>query len=755
MPHTSVGRPGVARRRGAPVVGDRHAAGRSGRAVSGTLSGRTQTESIRAPTALLAADLNYDFRTDLVLAGAGGLRLLRQDEDGRFTDVTATTKLPAPRARRAGLRRLGGRHRHRRRSRRRAWLRSTAPPVVLRNNGDGTFTAQRPFPGVGARARVRLGRPRRRRRARRGVLDADGVVHVFLNLRGATSARHPLPVGFPTAVAMAATDLDGDAPFDLLALDPRRRRPAGLRGRERRTAGRRTSVAQVDPLAGGSRPAPRASWSPTSTTTARRSDRGRPNASSRVLLGRRSRHVQEPGTALAFACTGRRRPRRRRPARAAGPGRSGRPVRAVEQGRKGLSLAGAAPARRDRHRRPAHQLVRHRRRGRDPLRTARAEAGHRVAAWCTSASARPRGPTSCGSSGRTASCSRSSTRAAETRRSRATQRLKGSCPWLFAWNGHEMSFVTDLIWRSPLGLRINAQADGRRADDRGLGQGARRPARAAGRRVRPAHHRRALGDALLRPRRRCSSSITREDTEVFVDERFAVPPPPLEAIATGPGAARSARSRDDPGAMSSAVVRDARRPRISISRGRGAYQGMTRDHFVEMELPDDAPRHGSALARRAGLDSSDRQLGQRRHRPGRRTPRRTASSLLGGRCGRAASTTSATGLGFPAGKDKTVLVDLAGLFPADGPAARCGSPRTSRSSGTGWAGRSGRPDVAARATRGSSSRRPSCATAATRSPSRQTPSSPERPRYVARRHRAALARPRGLSTRASATCASC
>ena len=40
---------------------------------------------------------------------------------------------------------------------------------------------------------------------------------------------------------------------------------------------------------------------------------------------------------------------------------------------------------------------------------------------------------------------------------RADQRLKGSCPWLFAWNGREMAFVTDLIWRSPLGLRINAQ----------------------------------------------------------------------------------------------------------------------------------------------------------------------------------------------------------------------------------------------------------------------------------------------------------
>src|SRR6185436_4294935 len=39
----------------------------------------------------------------------------------------------------------------------------------------------------------------------------------------------------------------------------------------------------------------------------------------------------------------------------------------------------------------------------------------------------------------------------------AEQRLKGSCPWVFAWNGGRMVFVTDFLWRSPLGLRINAQ----------------------------------------------------------------------------------------------------------------------------------------------------------------------------------------------------------------------------------------------------------------------------------------------------------
>lgn len=36
------------------------------------------------------------------------------------------------------------------------------------------------------------------------------------------------------------------------------------------------------------------------------------------------------------------------------------------------------------------------------------------------------------------------------------QILKGSCPWLFTHDGDSLAFVTDVLWRSPLGLRINA-----------------------------------------------------------------------------------------------------------------------------------------------------------------------------------------------------------------------------------------------------------------------------------------------------------
>src|SRR5208283_328363 len=47
-----------------------------------------------SPEGVSQVDFNYDFKTDLVLAGAGGVRLFRQDSPSAFTDVTTQTKLP-------------------------------------------------------------------------------------------------------------------------------------------------------------------------------------------------------------------------------------------------------------------------------------------------------------------------------------------------------------------------------------------------------------------------------------------------------------------------------------------------------------------------------------------------------------------------------------------------------------------------------------------------------------------------------------
>ena len=145
-------------------------------------------------------------------------------------------------------------------------------------------------------------------------------------------------------------------------------------------------------------------------------------------------------------------------------------------------------------------------------------------------------------------------------------------------------------------------------------------------------------------------------------ERFAVPPPRLQAVATGP--VRELRAvRDDRGNDVAEIVR-ARDDQHLDFAGRGTHQGVTRDHFVEMELPEDAPRHGPLYIVAQGwvhpTDSSvNVAMGQ-----GSLAPPRGLSLAVADEAGRFREVKK--GLGFPAGKDKTVLLDLASLFPGSG-----------------------------------------------------------------------------------------
>ena len=79
------------------------------------------------------------------------------------------------------------------------------------------------------------------------------------------------------------------------------------------------------------------------------------------------------------------------------------------------------------------------------------------------------------------------------------QRLKGSCPFLFAWNGKEMKFVKDAVpWGSAIGLRINSLGTASIAATEEWYKIRGDQLSAAQRLLRPAHHWRAMGDLLLR-----------------------------------------------------------------------------------------------------------------------------------------------------------------------------------------------------------------------------------------------------------------
>ena len=155
-------------------------------------------------------------------------------------------------------------------------------------------------------------------------------------------------------------------------------------------------------------------------------------------------------------------------------------------------------------------------------------------------------------------------------------------------------------------------------------------------------------------------------TEVFVDERTARVAPALK-VYTVASPRPFARAADDEGRDVAETVRQ-RDNRHLDTFGRGRYQGVTREHFVEVELPADAPRDDAPLwlVAHGWLHPTDASvnvaISQGRHAP----PRGLSLEVADGRGG---WTVVRPDLGFPAGKNKTILIDLRGVFREGAPRA--------------------------------------------------------------------------------------
>src|SRR5688572_9041737 len=169
------------------------------------------------PDGILPIDFIYDFKTDLVLTGSGGLRLMRQDNPNTFTDVTSQAKLAASLT---GAKYTG------------SWGADIEAdgdldivlgseqglPSVLRNNGDGTFIELHPFANISGLRSFAW-----------ADLDADGDpdaalidqadrLHAFTNERTGQFNDRPVPSTLKPVRAINVADANNDGVLDLLAV---------------------------------------------------------------------------------------------------------------------------------------------------------------------------------------------------------------------------------------------------------------------------------------------------------------------------------------------------------------------------------------------------------------------------------------------------------------------------------------------------------------------------------------------------------
>ncbi|HEV3006336.1 MAG TPA: FG-GAP-like repeat-containing protein, partial [Pirellulales bacterium] len=238
----------------------------------------------------------------------------------------------------------------------------------------------------------------------------------------------------------------------------------------------------------------------------------------------------------------------------------------------------------------------------------------------------------------------------------AVQRLKGSCPFLFAWNGERFAFVTDFMWSTPLGMYINA------ADKGGLLQttdwvkvgGDQLVAREGAYELRVQAN---LWETHFFDHLELVAVDHPADTELVVDERFFVDPaePSLHLIEP-PRSIAYAWDHERRDATDEVRSVDG----VYLDRcGRGVYQGVTRDHWVEVDLGDEAPGDGPLwLVARGWVHPTDSSINFALEQGTHDAPRGLVLELPDGRGGWKVGRDR---LGFPAGKNKTILVRLDGL----------------------------------------------------------------------------------------------
>jgi tetratricopeptide (TPR) repeat protein len=617
------------------------------------------------PEGILQIDFNYDFKNDLVLAGAGGLRLMRQDAPDKFVDVTDNAKLPK------GV--TAGAYTG-------AWAadieadgdldiilgKKDGVPLVLRNNGDDRFTVIQPFPGVSGVRAFAWADFDGDGNADAAIVDRVGRLHIFHNERQGQFREVALPAGLSEVKAIAVADTNNDGVLDLVAVESN--------GTIAGVSFLPTNGWTVTPLV----PVPDAAANLAGGVRLQIADLDN-NGAMDLILSPIERTADKSGAPLIWL--GDSASKFTLLDHAAGldtvfdvadlsaNGRldllgfdaNGKPVEGTSHGSKNYHWQIVRPH--------AKQAVGDQRINpfgiggeieirsgllvqKQPINGPQLHfgLGNRTSAevvrvvW-------PNGTV------------RAEFGVKADQEVVTEQRLKASCPFLFAWNGTHVEFIKDAVpWGSAIGLRINTLGSAKIAT---TGEWYK-----IGRDQLMPHDgyydlriTAELWEVYYYDRIALMTVDHPVNTEIYVDERFVIPPQKT-GFTTVETPHTIARAIDDNGNDVTDLVNKLDGHALDTF-GRGQYQGITRDHYVEIDLGEDAPKSGPLyLIAQGSIHDTESSLNVAITQGNRWRAHGMSVEVPDGHGG---WVTAQSNLGFPAGRKKTVLFNLTDIFRPETP----------------------------------------------------------------------------------------
>jgi tetratricopeptide (TPR) repeat protein len=623
-----------------------------------------------SPEGILQLDFNYDFKTDIVLAGEGGVRFFRQESASQFTDVTNQTKLPTMV--------LDGRYTG-------AWAADIEAdgdldvvlgsrdgiPVVLRNNGDGGFIPIYPFSGISGLRQFAWADLDGDGTPDAVIVDGAGRLHVFINERQGQFRERAVPAGLGIVKGIAIVDAHHDGPLAIIVVQA----DGALIRISDKNEGESWDIAEIARVPdAGEYLAPEVRLhaddldnngaidlylAPVAAT-------GKTGYGALIWLG------DEKGQFTLLGAP-------------VGPDLVFDAADLDGDGKLallGLSRDGQALRAQNRSAKNYHwQIVR--------PHAARTFGDQRINPFGVGGAVEIRsglllqkrpitGPQVHFGLGEQPGAdvirvlwpngvASAEFEAKADQETQAEQRLKGSCPFLFAYNGRQMEFVKDAVpWGSAIGLRINTLGSARiAATEEWFKIGRDQLAPHDG--FYDLRFTAELWEVYYYDYLALMTVDHPAGTEIFVDERFAIPPVKL-AISAVETPHPIARAYDDRGQDVTDIVRTVD-GRAVDSFGLGQYQGVTRDHYLEVELGEAAPRTGPLyLIAHGSIYPTDSSINVALSEGDRWRAKGLSLEVPDGRGGWIVARDK---LGFPAGRKKTVLIDLTNVF-------RPGTPRRLR-----------------------------------------------------------------------------
>lgn len=614
---------------------------------------------------ILPIDFNYDFKTDLVLAGGGGVRLLRQENPSSFIDVTAETKLPAAAISRSYLG---------------AWSAdieadgdldvvlgsAEGPPAAFRNNGDGSFIEIVPFAAISGLRGFAFADLDADGDPDAALIDRDLKLRVFSNERQGQFIERS--VADTNVHSMNVIDADNDGVLDLVTIQSN--------GTIRRLSDKNQLTEwQIAEL--GQVPISDHSFTVVDLRVADLDNNGgldliaistAPNIEKGAFVwlsdkdGKFTPLSSPVGSERVFGVSDVNNDGR---LDLLGLSKDGQPLQAINSGAKNYHW----------------QIVR--------PRATQATGDQRINSFGIGGEIEVRSGLQVQKQPITApllhfglgeqtsadvirvtwpnGTVRADFEVKADQEVVTEQRLKGSCPFLFAYNGKQMEFVKDAVpWSSAIGLRINT-----------IGTAS----------VEATEEWYKIGRDQLVPRDgyyeiRITAELWEtyyydhlslmvvdhpEGTDIFVDERFVIPPAKL-AITTVRTPRKIVRAVDDQGTDVTNVVNTLDGNYLDTF-GRGRYQGVTRDHYVELDLGEDAPATGPLwLIAQGWMHPTDSSINVAISQGQQEQAKPLSLEIPDGSGGWKVVRPN---MGFPAGRKKICLFDLTDVF-------RSGIPRRLR-----------------------------------------------------------------------------